>query len=183
MPAGIQAVGGFVQNHDLGIMEQGLGHAEALFHAQRIGFEFVLYAGLHPHRLHHLVDAGRIHAAGPGLDHQIVIARQVAVHIRVFHNAADAFHRFLEIGGNVVAVDQDAAAVDGEQPQNHLDGGGFTGAVGTEKAEDFPFLYRKGDVFHHRAAAEGLAYLVENQNVAHSSLTSTKLMLWLSTER
>lgn len=80
---GIQAVGGFVQDHDLRLVEQRLRDPQTLLHPQGIGFELFPDTHLHTHHLHRLVHLLRSHAAGTGLDHQIVISRQIRIHIGV----------------------------------------------------------------------------------------------------
>ena len=147
-------------------MQQRLCHAEPLLHAQRVAFELFPDAHLHPYQLRHLLHPAFRHAAGPGVNQQIVVAGKVTVHIRIFHNAADMPHGLFEIRFDIVAVHQNGAAVDGQQAENHFDGGGFPRAVGAEEPKDFPLLNGKGHVLHHRTGAEALAHVLQHQDIA-----------------
>ena len=154
---GVKPVGGFVQNHQLGIVQQRLRHAQPLFHTQRIGLELIADARLHPHHFHHAVDLGAIGAARVGLQQQIVVAGQIFVHIRMLNDAADMCHGGGEIVLHRMTVNEDAAAVHMQQPEDDFDGGGFTGAVGAQKAEYFARFHRKAEILHYRVRPEGFA--------------------------
>jgi len=53
---------------------------------------------------------------------------------------------------------------------HHADGGGFTGAVGSDETENFALIDIKGDVINGGAAAVGFKYMIYF-NLKHRSLT------------
>ena len=157
----IESVSRFVENHNFRVVQQRLRHAEPLFHTEGIRFELFLDAVLHAHHLYGFADTFFVDAAGTRVQPQIFIPGQVRIHIRVFHNAADAVHRGLEIPFDVMAHHLNGTAVRGEQAEDHFDSGGFAGAVGAEKTENLAGLYREADILHHHAFAEGFADVLE----------------------
>ena len=72
-------------------------------------------------------------------------------------------------------VDQDGAAVRGEQTEHHFDGGGFACAVRAEETEYFPFPDREADVFHDGAVPKGFADVFQTEYLAHAVASSMLL--------
>ena len=64
----VEAVGGFVEDEQVGVAEQGRGDAEPLLHAQRVLAEPVVRPVGQADEVEHGRDAGRIVAAQPGQD-------------------------------------------------------------------------------------------------------------------
>ena len=64
---------------------------------------------------------------------------------RIGHIAAGSLG-LQRLGLDIVTADPDAARGGLQQPDDHLDGGGLPGAIGSQEAEDFPGLNREADV-------------------------------------
>src|SRR5690625_7069584 len=58
--------------------------------------------------------------------------------------------------GDVLAVQLYGAAVGGHQAHNHVEAGGFAGAVGPEQADDFACVNLHGHALHNRSSAIAL---------------------------
>ena len=67
---------------------------------------------------------------------------------------------------NVVALEKDAAFVGTQHAGDDFDGGGFSGAVGTEEANDFPGSHAEADVLN---GGDGAKASVEMLNLEHVS--------------
>ncbi len=87
-----------------------------------------------------------------------VLARgQIAVQPGRMRQHAEMRARARGLAANVDAVDTYAAAVGGEHPINHAQGGRFAGAVRSQKPGDFPVARGEGDLAHGLDGAESLA--------------------------
>src|SRR5690606_38130283 len=76
----------------------------------------------------------------PHLD--VVVNAEVVRH--VFDDAADP----LRLAGDIHTVDKSSARGGAEQRGQHLDGGGFAGAVRTDKSENIAAVQVQRQVFH-----------------------------------
>src|SRR4051812_14493981 len=70
----VEAVGGLVEDQDLGIAEQRRGDREALAHPHRVALDASVSRSAQPDVLEDLVDAGGGMAAGRGEDAEMVAA-------------------------------------------------------------------------------------------------------------
>src|SRR5271156_1028944 len=66
---------------------------------------------------------------------------------------ADGFHVLAALAVGNVTVDADFTAGGNQNPGEHLDGGGFSRAVGPDVADHFAALDRKSDALHRRHSA------------------------------
>ena len=62
---------------------------------------------------------------------------------------------FVLVHRRIEAVELDMAGGGAEQRGEHLDGGGFAGAVGAEEGEDLPCIHLKGNVFDSGELVKG----------------------------
>ena len=97
-----------------------------------------------------LVEA--IHAADEG---EVFAGGELAEEGHAFGNDADVAFDFDGVGEEVLAENLDGARGGCEEAGEHLDGGGFAGAVGTEKAEELAGLDGKIDVVDCGESVEG----------------------------
>ena len=73
---------------------------------------------------------------------QIFAAGEVRIEVRLLGDVADAALEGLEVAVDVLAVEEDVAGGRLEQAGEHLHGGAFARAVGTEIAENLAGLDR-----------------------------------------
>ena len=142
----IEAVGGLVEDQDLGVAEQRVGEAEALAHAERV------LADTPPGRrvveadeFQQRVGALRRHAHGVGGDGERLAATAPGVLRRRVEQDPDA-----PAGVGQVAVapaeDLGVAAVGLGEADEHPHRRGLAGAVGAEEARDGARLAAEGDI-------------------------------------
>ena len=87
---GIQAVGGLVEDDQLGVVEHGGGQGEALLHAQRVGAEAVSGAVRQADQLQALFDARAAHPLHRSGDAEVVASAHVGVEVGRLQGGADA---------------------------------------------------------------------------------------------
>ena len=150
----IEAVGGLVEDQDLGVAEQCVGEAQALAHAERV------LADTPPGRrlveadeLQQRVDALRRHAHGVGRDGERLTAAAPGVLRGRVEQDADAPARVRQVAV-APAEDPCRAAVGLREADEHPHRGGLAGAVGAEKARDGARLAAECDVRDDGAPAE-----------------------------
>ena len=108
MPDGIQAVGRLVQHQHRRIAQQGLGDAQPLAHAQRIGAHPVVQPFADAQHLGQRVDAlGRLRVDHAGEVAQVLPPGQVVVEVGRLDDAAHAAQRRLAIGHQIAPGHQD----------------------------------------------------------------------------
>ena len=134
---GVETVGGFVQNQQLGISQQRLCDSETLAHTQRILLHLPAAAVGQLHDLQNPVDIplrdvfqlcqnlqiflpGQMAVAGGGLDERAGLPQQ----------------RQPVLLRHGLSQKADASAVRLHQPQQHFHGGGFSCAVWADEAVD-----------------------------------------------
>ena len=69
------------------------------------------------------------------------------------------------LGGDVLAVQHDAAAIGRHQAGDHIEAGGLARAIGTQKAHHLAAVQPQAHVLHHRAAAERFGDRIDEQAV------------------
>ena len=95
---GIEAVGRLVEHEQLGVVEQGARHAEALAHAERVGLDLVARALAQLDALEHRRDArARLAAVVRGPDVEIAAAAEVRIEARLLDDPADARERLADV--------------------------------------------------------------------------------------
>ncbi len=137
-PQGVEPRQRLVEHHQVGIVHQRLGQADALEHALgELAQRSVERLG-QPHPLDEGVDAGgpcaARHATQPRGQLEELVGAQVFVKRRVLWQVAQPpLYRHV---GHPVAEHVEVAAGRKDEPHHHLDGGGLARAVGPQQAED-----------------------------------------------
>jgi hypothetical protein len=137
---GVDAFEGLVEEEDFGAVNDGSGESEFFLHAVgEVGDEFFCFAG-ERHELEELGGAGggsggveAVHAADEG---EVFGCGETAEEGEAFGDDTDLALDFDGVGSGVEAENLDAAGGWRKQAGEHLDGGGFAGAVGAEEAEE-----------------------------------------------
>ena len=155
---GVDAFEGLVEEEDFGAVDDGGGEGEFLLHAVgEVGDEFFCFVG-EAHELEELGGAGgggggveAVHAADEA---EVFGCGETAEEGEAFGDDADLALDFDGVGGGVEAEDLDAAGGGSEEAGEHLDGGGFAGAVGAEEAEELAGRDGEVDVLNGGEVAE-----------------------------
>lgn len=136
---GVDAIGGFVEEDEVGVVDEGLGEADALHHAFGVGANFAISIGGHADGIEKFARAAlagfAIDAGESGKEFQSLAAGQVAGEAVVFGEVADVAE-----GGFVAdgVIEEGAFGAGGADDGHHdFDESGFARAVGAEEAEDF----------------------------------------------
>src|SRR5690606_32809583 len=69
--------------------------------------------------------------------------------------------------GKIDAVYRNAAAGGSQYAEDHVDGGGFPGAVGAEQADDLVLADGEGDMIHRRLFAVALRKIIYREDGVH----------------
>ena len=85
----------------------------------------------------------------------------MGVDVGFFGDVADGGTKSGQVGKDVAAMEEDAAAAGLEQAGEDLDRGGFAGAVGAEIADDLAGMDGEGDVFDGGQAAVAFGDVLE----------------------
>ncbi len=147
---GVEARGGFVEDDEVGIVDERLGQSDAPHHS------FGELADRSPSRVseadhfEELCDARAAHRRGEVEKFAVEVERflggQIGVEIGFLGEIAHA-----RLGLHIARVlSQNAEGALGgvEEAEQHLDGGAFAGAVWAEEAEDFAPPHFEGDLLH-----------------------------------
>ena len=86
--------------------------------------------------------------------HQVVINAQATENRGFLRQIADppARARVQRQQADVFVINDNIARVARHNPDHHVEGGGFTGAVGAKQADNLPRVNGETDIFHHAAA-------------------------------
>ena len=126
----VEAVGGFVEQEDLGLRQKRLGEGEALAHAVAVGADFGMDALGEADAVDDLAGGGRIEAAGVAHeDFQVIPAAEVVVEGGCFEDGADFAQGFGAVVEDGDAVDGDVALVGHDHAEDDAEGGAFARAV------------------------------------------------------
>ena len=161
-PLRVEPVGRLVEDEQIPRHQQRAGDRQPLSHAQ--GVRPVALAGRRQqaHPVEGGVDAPpsgvRIGEAISGIESgQIGAPGEVGVEGRPLHQCADP----AQGGGNLRrrfgAEQRDLTGRRCDQPQQHPNGGGLAGAVGTEEAVDRAVRHGQVDIVHRKLRAKSLA--------------------------
>ena len=160
---GVQAHGGLIQDHHLRVPQQSLGDAHPL--AVALG-EVLNEAVRHIGDLGHLHDPADLlrqglvlDSLGPAHEGQVLPGRPVQVQRRLLRQVADKALGLLRLLEDVVAVDADLPLAGGQAPGHDVHGGGFSRAVGTQKAVDLALLDGEGQIRYRGVAAVPLGQM------------------------
>lgn len=145
---GVDAGGGFVEDEEAGRLNEGLGEADALQHALGIAGETAVSSfgegGEFEEFLDACVQRFALHSAELAVEFEGFFAGEVFVEIGVFGKIADVFARVGFEG--VFAENFAGAAGGGEEAEEGLHCGGFSGAIGANEAVDLAATDGEGDV-------------------------------------
>jgi hypothetical protein len=86
------------------------------------------------------------HMVEHGVDLQVFPCREFAVEAGILEDDSETLARLVLVRLRVETVEFDTAAGGVQQRGEHLDGGGFTSAIGTQEGEDFSGLDVEGHV-------------------------------------
>ncbi|MNN76023.1 hypothetical protein D3C81_1923670 [compost metagenome] len=83
-------------------MHKRLGHTQPLPHAQGIPFDLIVNPVAQAHQINDFLQSLLADPfMHPGEMDQILIARQILVHLRIFHYAAHQLHSILKAGVHI----------------------------------------------------------------------------------
>ena len=140
--AGIEAARRFVEQQQLGIVQEHARQAEALLHPareridRRIGF--LRQVGEREHVAHDGLAPRGFDGVGGGEEMQVFSRGQVVIHAEEIRHVADLPAHALRIACDVDPRDRHQAARGLEQRREDFDRRGFPRAVRPDEAEDFP---------------------------------------------
>ncbi len=139
-------------------MQHGAAKGEALLPAARklrgeaiqVGAEAVELDDF----IHALAKAVVRKAVDPAVEGEIFADGQIGVQTEILRHVADVFSDRFRIFTNVNTQNRGVPAGERQQAREHFDDGGFSAAVGAEKAEDFAFFNAEADVVDGGEVAE-----------------------------
>ena len=142
--------GGFIEEQQRRLVEQGAGEGQALAQAKGQGFRLLAEPGAEGERLHHGVDARLLlateQAVDAGEERQVLGHGELLVEGELLGHVAEVLTRRRGAAGQIDAGHQRLSAARAQQAALHLEGGGLARAVGAEQAEDLPPAHREADV-------------------------------------
>ena len=145
-PAGVEPVGGLVEDQHAGVPDQGGPDAEPLPHAERVVADPTLGLGAgQPDEVQHLLDPAGREAHGALGDGQDLAAGAAGVLRGGVEQDADLDAGVGQVG-EPLPVDGGGAGGRRGQGDHDPERGGLAGAVGTEEAGDATGPGREGDV-------------------------------------
>mmetsp|Transcript_104 Transcript_104/g.235 ORF Transcript_104/g.235 Transcript_104/m.235 type:complete len:293 (+) Transcript_104:161-1039(+) len=130
----VQPGGGLVEQHDLGVAHEGDGDAEATLHAAGV-LAGLLVAGLEQVDLgeavrHHVLEQRPVHVLESAVEHQVLPAGEVVPKEVVLRAHPEQHVDLVDVFVDVVLEDGGCSAARHEEAAEHVDCGGFAGAVG-----------------------------------------------------
>jgi hypothetical protein len=175
---GVDALEGLVEKEDLRPVDDGCGEGELFLHAVReVGDELLGFAGK-VHEFEELFAAlesgGVVQAVHLADEAQVFGGGEASEESHAFGNDADLALDFERVRGEIEAEDLNAARGGGEQAGQHLDGGGFAGAVGAEKAVELTLGDVEVDVPHGNEIAETAGKSSGGDGCAHGCNEDTR---------
>ena len=157
----VQAVGGLVEDEQLGLAGQRQGDPEALLHAHGVGaHQAVLVLG-QAHQRQGAADLMVAQALHLGGDPHVLGPCEVAVAGRGLDHGAGARHDLpARARGEGLPEHADLPARGSQEPQQHLHRGRLARAIGAEESVDGPARHHEVQPFDDGALAEGLGEVV-----------------------
>src|SRR5712692_7670624 len=148
----IEAVGGLVEDHDRGIVNEGAGDGSFLLHA---GGELVAAAvaeAVHVQAVEDVVDAlfqsSFVQTVEAAKVFDQLLSRETRIERGGGGKKADTGADFFGLLDDVVAANEGGAVGGLEDGGQHAQGGGFAGAVGAEEPVNLAGLAGKADVIN-----------------------------------
>ena len=141
----VQTVGGFIQQDQPGVVQQGFGQPQPLDIAQREHTRPPLRVGPQPQTLDGLADGlpGSARMEPPG-DFQVLPHGQFGVGVGCFHQIPDPRPGFPAAQPDAFPENGGAPGGGFDHPQQHPDGGGLSGAVQPQEGIDLAFRHPQG---------------------------------------
>ena len=140
----------FVEDEQGGVVHERGGEQDALLHSLGVVGDGRVLGALKREELEQAagfgVDELFRHSTKTADELEVFEAGEVGVDLRFFGDVAETGAEGGEIFMDVAAVEEDFAVGGLDHASDHLDGGGFAGAVGAEVAEDFAFGKGKADI-------------------------------------
>ncbi len=176
--AGIEAGGGFVEEQNLGMMEQSFGELDAALHASGKSLYAIGGAVEQSDAGEDFGDAhfkvGAAQAVEVSLMPEVFVGGQLGVDALGLEDDTDVAPQRARLANGVEAGDGGAAGSRDHERGKNAKESGFTAAVRAEKAEEFRRADVEGD------AAEGGAILVAMHEVANGDYWLACKLGWLS---
>ena len=148
---GIEARHGLVQDHQLGVVHQGLGQAGPLHHSLRKAPQGEVRRALEPHQTEEagrpVLAHGRAQAEEPPHVVQVLAGGQIVVEVGVLRQVAGL--RPPRAVGERPPQDRYLSGVGEEEAGEDLEGGGLAGAVRSQVAEDLAPVHLEGEAVKH----------------------------------
>jgi len=148
----IDAVGGFVHDEHIGVLDEDVRDTQALLHALRIGARPAVHGLGHAHAGDQLVDARlqivageAVHRAGHA---QVLPARHIGIKAHIIRQIAHKALDLYGVSGAVHAGDGGASGGGLGQAQQHQRGGGLACTVGSQQAEHLALPHGQVQVVH-----------------------------------
>ena len=136
-----------VEDQEPGIMQQRSRDEDALLHALGVERDGRVAPGLEAEKREELVglevDEGLGQLAQAANELQIFEAGEMGVDVRFLRHVAEGGAIALEVEADALAFEEDLPGIGFEQAGDDFDGGGFTGAVGADVADDLAARMRK----------------------------------------
>jgi hypothetical protein len=158
---GIDADGGLVEEKDPGLVDDAGGEVEAALHAAAELLHGVFGAVGESGEIEDFGDAGFETGAGESLNASPIVeilgGAEVLVEGDLLGDDAEDFAGGAAVADDVVAENADGSGSGDEETADAADGSAFSGAVRTEKAEDFAGSGLEGDVVDGDEIAEDFA--------------------------
>ena len=150
--------GGFVEDEDFGVVEEGLGEAGAVAVAFGEGVDGLAGDALQEAGFDGAVDGvgfgGAGEAAHVGTEAEEAADGHAVVERGGFGEVADFLFRLGGLVDHGDAADVDFALGGREEAGDDPHGGRFSGAVGSQESEDLAFVYREGEVVDRLLVSE-----------------------------
>jgi len=152
-------------------VEQGARHGQLLLHAAAPGADVIAAAVVQAKALQQFFRARPalrgIHVPHAAVKLQVILGGQALVQAGVLQQRAALFADLVTTGAGIQAKHLGAPGGRLQQTQQQANGGGFSGAVGAEKAEHDAGGYFKADSVHSVDAAKVPRKLVGADDRVH----------------
>ena len=135
-PGRVEAVGGLVEDEQVGLLHQGRRDRQALLHPQRVGVDVLAGAVGQAHLGQRGGDLLAGDAAGAGEEQEVLARREAGHEPRLLDQRAHAADDLGQAVGDRPVEEPDLAAGGPGEAEQHLQGRGLAGAVGAEEAVD-----------------------------------------------
>ena len=166
---GVQAVGGFIQDQHLGVVQNGLSESHAAFEAlgKRVNGLFADTAQINivDNLFYPAVLLGAAITTNLGNKRQKLHDGHIRVAGRSFGQIADQGFGGHGVSGDVMTIDGDGARTGGEKSGDDFHGSGLAGAVWAEKSKHFTFGNRETEVVHSRKMLKFSCYMIDFDHV------------------